>query len=122
MYDIMSSMDLGQDESSRTLTSDVNNAPTPHDDSSAPNTPQDVAVEGHPPLLDLQQIDLASLPPELRTALHQLDPDRQRRALEMLMVDQLEQQAALAGEQLQQQQQQLPDEHFLTIALNGETE
>jgi hypothetical protein len=97
-----------------------NSSPTHQGDSSSDtsNMPSQLDVMGGHPPLDLGQIDPASLPPELLLALQQLDPERQRRALEMLLTEQLEQQAAVHAEE--QLQQQLPDEHFLTIALNGE--
>eukprot|EP00581_Thalassiosira_minuscula_P017967 CAMPEP_0183730798 /NCGR_PEP_ID=MMETSP0737-20130205/33717_1 /TAXON_ID=385413 /ORGANISM="Thalassiosira miniscula, Strain CCMP1093" /LENGTH=221 /DNA_ID=CAMNT_0025963379 /DNA_START=255 /DNA_END=916 /DNA_ORIENTATION=- len=50
------------------------------------------------------------LPPEMRDAFNQLDPEQQRQALEMLAQQQLEQ---------QQMEEMRPEEHFLTIALNG---
>ncbi|KAL9189776.1 hypothetical protein ACHAXT_009451 [Thalassiosira profunda] len=68
--------------------------------------------------LDLQQqqqqqlplITPDDLPPEMRAAFDQLDPVQQAQALEMLAQQQLEQMMAA---------QQRPEEHFLTIALNG---
>ena len=51
------------------------------------------------------------LPPEMREAFNQLDPEQQMQALEMLAQQQLEQ---------QQMEEMRPEEHFLTIALNGE--
>lgn len=110
-------MDLGRDESRMSVSDANNNGSTIQGNSSgASSTPQGGTSGGHPPL-DLQ-LDPASLPPELLAALQQLDPERQLRALEMLMAEQLEQQAAAQAEE---QQQRLPDEHFLTIALNGES-
>ena len=50
------------------------------------------------------------LPPDMREAFDQLDPEQQRQALEMLAQQQLEQ---------QQMEEMRPEEHFLTIALNG---
>mmetsp|Transcript_13043 Transcript_13043/g.24914 ORF Transcript_13043/g.24914 Transcript_13043/m.24914 type:complete len:1243 (-) Transcript_13043:186-3914(-) len=50
------------------------------------------------------------LPPEMREAFDQLDPEQQRQALEMLAQQQFEQ---------QQMEEMRPEEHFLTIALNG---
>eukprot|EP00579_Thalassiosira_antarctica_P015734 CAMPEP_0201937660 /NCGR_PEP_ID=MMETSP0903-20130614/39921_1 /ASSEMBLY_ACC=CAM_ASM_000552 /TAXON_ID=420261 /ORGANISM="Thalassiosira antarctica, Strain CCMP982" /LENGTH=285 /DNA_ID=CAMNT_0048478709 /DNA_START=154 /DNA_END=1007 /DNA_ORIENTATION=- len=50
------------------------------------------------------------LPPEMREAFNQLEPKQQRQALEMLAQQQLEQ---------QQMEEMRPEEHFLTIALNG---
>lgn len=50
------------------------------------------------------------LPPEMREAFNQLDPEQQMQALEMLAQQQLEQ---------QQMEEMRPEEHFLTIALNG---
>ena len=61
---------------------------------------------------DLDQIDLQSLSPAILSTLQQLDPERQRRALEMLLAEQQAEEDQIM--------QQLPDEHFLTIALNGE--
>lgn len=59
------------------------------------------------------QITIDDIPPEMREAFTQLDPDQQALALEMLAQQKLEQQ--------QQMEEELtrPDEHFLTIALNG---
>lgn len=51
------------------------------------------------------------LPPEMRDAFDRLDPDQQRQALGMLAQQQYEQQKA---------EEARPEEHFLTIALNGE--
>ena len=48
---------------------------------------------------------------EMRAAFDQLDPVQQAQALEMLAQQQLDQMMAA---------QQRPEEHFLTIALNGE--
>mmetsp|Transcript_14596 Transcript_14596/g.31751 ORF Transcript_14596/g.31751 Transcript_14596/m.31751 type:complete len:1240 (-) Transcript_14596:40-3759(-) len=50
------------------------------------------------------------LPPDMREAFNQLDPEQQRQALEMLAQQQYEQ---------QQMEEMRPEEHFLTIALNG---
>lgn len=50
------------------------------------------------------------LPPDMREAFNQLDPEQQRQALEMLAQQQYEQ---------QQMEETRPEEHFLTIALNG---
>lgn len=61
------------------------------------------------------QITIDDIPPEMREAFTQLDPDQQALALEMLAQQKLEQQ-----QQQQMEEEMLrPDEHFLTIALNG---
>jgi len=60
------------------------------------------------------QITIDDIPPEMRAAFIQLDPDQQALALEMLAQQKLEQQQLLMEEELAR-----PHEHFLTIALNG---
>ena len=74
------------------------------------------------------------LPPNLADALSQLDPQQQRRAVELLLAEQQQQQMQQQGYSEQQQMQikggqggfndmkdeLRPEEHFLTIALNGE--
>lgn len=65
----------------------------------------------HPQQQQLPVITPEDLPPEMLEAFNQLDPDQQRQALEMLAQQQLEQ---------RQMEEARPDEHFLTIALNGE--
>jgi len=59
------------------------------------------------------QITIDDIPPEMREAFIQLDPDQQALALEMLAQQKLEQQLQMEEEMAR------PDEHFLTIALNG---
>ncbi len=59
------------------------------------------------------QITIDDIPPEMREAFTQLDPDQQALALEMLAQQKLEQQ------QQMEEEMSRPDEHFLTIALNG---
>ncbi|KAL7537208.1 hypothetical protein ACHAXR_007662, partial [Thalassiosira sp. AJA248-18] len=60
--------------------------------------------------LQLPVITPDDLPPDMREAFNQLDPEQQVQALEMLAQQQLEQ---------QQMEEMRPEEHFLTIALNG---
>jgi hypothetical protein len=60
------------------------------------------------------QITIDDIPPEMREAFIQLDPDQQALALEMLAQQKLEQQQQLMEEEFAR-----PEEHFLTIALNG---
>lgn len=59
------------------------------------------------------QMTIDDIPPEMREAFIQLDPDQQALALEMLAQQKLEQQLQMEEEMTR------PDEHFLTIALNG---
>ena len=59
------------------------------------------------------QITIDDIPPEMREAFIQLDPDQQALALEMLAQQKLEQQLQMEEEMAR------PEEHFLTIALNG---
>jgi hypothetical protein len=60
------------------------------------------------------QITIDDIPPEMREAFIQLDPDQQALALEMLAQQKLEQQ-----QQIEEELATRPEEHFLTIALNG---
>lgn len=111
-------MDLGGDEP----TSANNEHNVPADNQLVPNkiashTPSNqLLLHGQIPVLD--QLDPRSIPPDLLSALQQLDPERQQRAIEMLVAEQ-QLQAGLVEEQAVQLQQQMPEEHFLTIALNG---
>ena len=113
-------MDLGGDGYSS--TNNANNAPadTRLDSneiaSHAPSNQIQMPLQGQIPVLD--QLDPRSIPPDLLSALQQLDPERQQRAIEMLVAEQ-QLQTGPIEEQATQQQQQTPDEHFLTIALNG---
>ena len=74
------------------------------------------AAAQHQQMHQQTQITIDDIPPDMREAFIQLDPEQQALALEML-----------AQQQQQQQQQQMeeematsrPEEHFLTIALNG---
>jgi len=59
------------------------------------------------------QMTIDDIPPEMREAFIQLGPDQQALALEMLAQQKLEQQLQMEEEMTR------PDEHFLTIALNG---
>ena len=61
--------------------------------------------------MQLPIITPEDLPPDMLEAFNQLDPEQQRQALEMLAQQQLEQQQA---------EEARPEEHFLTMALNGE--
>jgi hypothetical protein len=62
--------------------------------------------------------DPSQFPPEIVEALCQLDPERQRRAIELLLAEQLQQQQQEEEEE-EEDMTIRPKEHFLTIALNG---
>jgi hypothetical protein len=84
-------------------------------------------------LLELEATLISSLSDEMREAYDQLDPEQQIQALEMLrqaaderaMAQSQQQMLMMEQQQLVSRQDQeemvdLPEEHFLTIALNGE--
>jgi hypothetical protein len=84
-------------------------------------------------LLELEATLISSLSDEMREAYDQLDPEQQIQALEMLrqaaderaMAQSQQQMLMMEQQQLMSRQDQeemvdLPEEHFLTIALNGE--
>lgn len=66
--------------------------------------------------------DPSQFPPEVVEALCQLDPERQRRAIELLLAEQMQlQQQEEEEEEEEEDMTSRPNEHFLTIALNGES-
>jgi len=84
-------------------------------------------------LLELEATLISSLSDEMREAYDQLDPEQQIQALEMLrqaaderaMAQSQQQMLMMEQQQLMSRQDQeemadLPEEHFITIALNGE--
>ena len=64
----------------------------------------------------LPQITIDDIPLDMREAFLQLEPDQQALASEMLAQQKLEQQRQMEEEAAR------PDEHFLTVALNGKRE
>ncbi|KAL3795152.1 hypothetical protein HJC23_007380 [Cyclotella cryptica] len=63
--------------------------------------------------------DPSQFPPEIAEALRQLDPARQRRAMELLLAEQQQLQQEEEEEEEEEETMMRPHEHFLTIALNG---
>ncbi|KAL7480991.1 hypothetical protein ACHAW6_006671 [Cyclotella cf. meneghiniana] len=63
--------------------------------------------------------DPSQFPPEVVEALCQLDPERQRRAIELLLAEQMQLQQQEEEEEEEEDMTSRPNEHFLTIALNG---
>lgn len=117
----MSSMDLGREDSRMSFTDVASNEHPQHPQQqhvhfSDPNASHQQHVNNAPPP-NFESLDPASLPPELLSALQQLDPERQVRAMEMLLAEQLERQQQ--GGVAEESGGQRVEEHFLTIALNG---